>query len=64
MIAKFVDKSINISSRTVDDFSYIYIENEKRFLKLNEVGSFIWEKIEDYIKKYLKITGLSFEDKE
>lgn len=45
MFAKFVDKNVNISSRMIDGSSYIYIEDEKKLLKLNEVGSFIWEKI-------------------
>lgn len=63
MINKFVTKGINISSRTVESFSYIYIENEKRFLKLNEVGSFIWEQINGIktVKQIVKICLSEYE---
>lgn len=63
MINKFVTKGINISSRKVDGLSYIYIENKKKFLKLNEVGSFIWEKINGTktIKQIIKICLSEYE---
>lgn len=67
MVNKFIDKGINISCRTIDGFSYIYIENEKRLLKLNEVGGFIWEKINGTktVKQIIKICLSEYEgDKE
>ncbi len=39
----FIAKGINVSSRMIDGLSYIYLEDRKQLLQLNEIGSFIWE---------------------
>ncbi len=41
----FVAKGINVSCRMIDDLTYIYMEDRKQLLQLNEAGSFIWEQI-------------------
>ncbi len=56
----FIAKGINVSSRMIDGLSYIYLEDRKQLLQLNEIGSFIWEQINgvktiaDIIKACLK----------
>ena len=42
---KFVAKGINISYSHIGENAYIYLEDRKRFLKLNETGSFVWRQI-------------------
>ncbi|MFH1956065.1 MAG: PqqD family protein [Patescibacteria group bacterium] len=41
----FAAKGINVSCRMIDGLSYIYLEDKKQLLRLDEVGSFIWEQI-------------------
>jgi hypothetical protein len=41
----YVAKGINISCRTIDGAAYIYDQNTKMLLKLDEIGSFIWDQI-------------------
>ncbi len=41
----YITKGINISTTTILGNSYIYIENRREIMKLNEVGSYIWGNI-------------------
>lgn len=43
---RFIAKGINVSTRTIDGCSFIYLEDRKELLQLNEIGSFIWEQID------------------
>jgi len=38
----FIAKGINVSSRVIEDIAYIYLEDKKELVQLNEVGSFVW----------------------
>jgi hypothetical protein len=42
----YIAKGLNISTRTIEGISYIYLERTKEMLRLNETGSFIWDFID------------------
>jgi len=41
----YVAKGINVSCRTIDGEAFIFDQNTRLLLKLDEVGSFIWDQI-------------------
>lgn len=41
----FLAKGLNVSCGTIDRISYIYLEDREELLKLDEVGSFIWNQV-------------------
>jgi len=41
----FLAKRLDVSSRLIKDYSFIYSETKKELIKLNKVGSYIWEQI-------------------
>ncbi len=43
---RYVAKGINISCRTINGEAFIFDQNTKSLLKLDEVGSFIWDQID------------------
>lgn len=45
-------KSKRISTNTIDDISFIYLEDTKELIKLDEVASFIWKQINGTRKVY------------
>lgn len=42
----FIAKGINVSCRTIDGTAIIFDQNTKLLLKLDEVGSFIWDLVD------------------
>jgi len=42
---RYVAKALNVSCRTVDGTAFVYDQKSKMLLKLDEVGSFIWDQI-------------------
>ena len=57
----YVAKGINTSYQIYEETAFIYLEDRKKLLQLNEVGSYIWEcingtlTIEKIIHKCLQI---------
>jgi len=41
----FIAKGINISTRTIDKISYVFMEDKKELLQFNETGNFILIKL-------------------
>lgn len=41
----FIAKGINVSCRTIEGKAYVLLEDKNEFLRLNETGTFIWDKI-------------------
>lgn len=41
----YVAKGINVSCRTIDGEAFIFDQNTRLLLKLDEIGSFIWDQI-------------------
>lgn len=39
-------KSKRVSTNTIDEIAFIYLEDTKELIKLNEVASFIWKQID------------------
>lgn len=44
-MTRFVAKGINVSCRTIDGSAFIFREDTRDLLKLDGVGSFIWDQI-------------------
>lgn len=42
----YAAKGINVSCRTINGEAFIFDQNTRLFLKLDEVGSFIWDQID------------------
>ena len=42
----YAAKGINVSCRTINGTAFIFDQNTKLLLKLDEVGSFIWDQID------------------
>lgn len=42
----YVAKGINVSCRTINGEAFIFDQNTRLLLKLDEVGSFIWDQID------------------
>lgn len=64
---KYVAKGINVSCRTIDGQAFIFDQNTRLLLKLDEVGSFTWDQINGLktIKQISEICCQSFSgDKE
>ena len=45
MVSDYVAKGINVSCRTIDGEAFIFNEDTRVLLKLDRVGSFIWDQI-------------------
>lgn len=43
---KYVAKGINVACRTIDGNAFIFREDSRTLLKLDRVGSFIWDQID------------------
>ena len=41
-LTDYITKGINISCTTINNTSYIYIEDKEELLTLNDIGSFVW----------------------
>ena len=42
----YVAKGINVSCRTIDGEAFIFDQIKRLLIKLDEVGSFIWDQID------------------
>lgn len=41
----FVAKAINVSSVTITGTAYIFLEDKRELIQINEVGTFVWHQI-------------------
>jgi len=62
----YVAKGINISCRTIDGEAFILDQNTRLLLKLDEVGSFIWDQIDGLktVKQIFEICCTTFSGNE
>lgn len=63
----YAAKGINVSCRTIDGEAFIFDQNTKLLLKLDNIGSFVWDQIDGLktIKQISEICCQIFEgDKE
>ena len=44
-MSSYVAKAINVACRTIDGIAFIFREDTRDLLKLDRVGSFIWDQI-------------------
>ena len=66
MISDYVAKGINVSCRTIDGEAFIFDEDTRNLLRLDKVGSFIWDQIDGLktIEEILAICCHAFTDDE
>lgn len=53
----YFKKSKTVSTNTIDGISFVYLEDTKEIIKLDEVASFIWRQIDGTRKVYEVISN-------
>jgi len=66
MVSDYVAKGINVSCRTIDGEAFIFNEDTRILMKLDKVGSFIWDQINGRktVEEILTICYHAFTDDE